>query len=146
MRRMSLIEDVLWFQVSGTQWMVPSWPTRTRWPATSRTTYSRVSGHCGVPSHPASRSEAVVWHWFKLIREKVIHQGTHCTGKTGNMTQNIPCHWKHREFGNFAKTQGILFAQVDSLILKVKDIAIFAVKISIFIQKLDRSAKSVLCM
>ena len=33
---------------------------------------------------------------------------------------------KHREFGNFAKTQGILFAQVvNSLIQKVKDIAIF---------------------
>ena len=34
---------------------------------------------------------------------------------------------------NFAKTQGILFAQVvNSLMLKVKDIAIFASKISIF--------------
>ena len=40
---------------------------------------------------------------------------------------------KHREFGNFAKTQGILFAQVvNSLILKVKDTAIFAANISIF--------------
>ena len=40
-----------------------------------------------------------------------------------------------------AKTQGILIAQlVNSLILKVKDIVIFAVKISIFSQKLDRSA------
>ena len=39
---------------------------------------------------------------------------------------------KHREFGNFAKTQGILFAQVvNSLILKVKAIAIFAAKMSI---------------
>ena len=38
-----------------------------------------------------------------------------------------------REFGNFAKTQGILFAQVvNSLIIKVKDIAIFATKIPIF--------------
>ena len=34
---------------------------------------------------------------------------------------------KHREFGNFAKTQGILFGQVvNFLILKVKDIATFA--------------------
>ena len=59
------------------------------------------------------------------------------------------CQGKHREFGNFAKTQGILFAQVvlvNSLILKVKDIAVFATKISIFYQKPDRSAKSVLCM
>ena len=46
-----------------------------------------------------------------------------------------------REFGNFAKTHGILFAQVvDFLILKVKDIVTFGAKISIFPQKLDRSA------
>ena len=36
---------------------------------------------------------------------------------------------KHREFGYFAKTQGILFAQVlDSLILKIRDIVILAAK------------------
>ena len=35
---------------------------------------------------------------------------------------------------------------VNALILKVKDIVIFAAKISIFFQKLDRFAKSVLCM
>ena len=36
---------------------------------------------------------------------------------------------KHREFGNFAKTQEIWFAQVvNSLILKVQDISIFAAK------------------
>ena len=41
-----------------------------------------------------------------------------------------PCQGKHREFGNFAKTQGSLFGQVvNSLILKVKDISIFAAKI-----------------
>ena len=43
------------------------------------------------------------------------------------------CQGKLREFGTFAKTRelpGILFAQVvNSLILKVKDITIFAVKI-----------------
>ena len=45
--------------------------------------------------------------------------------------QKNPCQGKHREYGNFAKTQGILFPQVvNSLILKVKDIAIFAAKIS----------------
>ena len=45
---------------------------------------------------------------------------------------------KHREFcQKTGKTKGILLAQVvNALILKVKDIAIFA----------DRSAKSVLCM
>ena len=53
-------------------------------------------------------------------------------------TQGI---WKFCQ--NTGKTQGILFAQVvNSLMPKVKDIA----KISIFSQKLDRSAKSVLCM
>ena len=50
------------------------------------------------------------------------------------MTKKILCQGKHREFGNFAKTQGIWFAQVvNSLILTVKDIAIFAAKISIFL-------------
>ena len=49
------------------------------------------------------------------------------------MAKKNPCQGKHREFGNFAKTQGIWFAQVvNSLILKVKDTAIFATKISIF--------------
>ena len=49
------------------------------------------------------------------------------------MDQKNPCQGKRREFGNFAKTQGILFAQVvNSLILKVEDIAIFAAKKSIF--------------
>ena len=38
---------------------------------------------------------------------------------------------KHREFGNFAKTRGIWFAQVEnSLILKVKDLSKFAAKIT----------------
>ena len=67
-------------------------------------------------------------------------------GKQGKW-QNKFRQGKHREFGNFVKTQGILFAQVvNSLMPKVKYIAIFAVKISILSQKLDRSAKSVLCM
>ena len=63
------------------------------------------------------------------------------------MAKKNPCQGKHREFGDFAKTQGIWFAQVvNSLMPKVKDIAIFVAKISIFFQKLDRFAKSVLCM
>ena len=42
-----------------------------------------------------------------------------------NSHKKNPCQRKHREFGNFAKTQGIWFAQVvNSLILKVKDISI----------------------
>ena len=49
--------------------------------------------------------------------------------KQGKWSQKIPV----REFGNFAKTQGIWFAHVvNSLILKVKDISIFAVKIPFF--------------
>ena len=75
-------------------------------------------------------------------------QGTHSTGKTA---QNIPTQAKHREFGNFVKTQGILFAQgVNALMLKVQDVAIFATTffftVFVFFQKQDRSTKSVLCM
>ena len=55
---------------------------------------------------------------------KKHRQGTHCTGKTGKMVPKNPV----RE--NTPKTQGIWFAQfVNSLILKVKDISIFAGKI-----------------
>ena len=51
-------------------------------------------------------------------------------GKQGKWFLKNPCQGKHREFGNFAKTQGIWFALVvNSLILKVKDILIFAAKI-----------------
>ena len=54
------------------------------------------------------------------------NQGTHWTGKTGKMATTKFCQGKHRKFGNFAKTQGVWFAQlVNSLILKVKDISIF---------------------
>ena len=64
-----------------------------------------------------------------------------------NGQKRNPCQGKHREFGHFAKTQGIWFApDVDSLILEAKDISIFAAKISNFFLKLDKSAKSVLCM
>ena len=48
---------------------------------------------------------------------------------------------------NTGKTQGIWFAQVvNSLILKVKDISIFAARISNFVSNLDKSAKSFLCI
>ena len=50
------------------------------------------------------------------------------------LEQKNPRQGEHREFGNVAKvkkTQGILYAQdVNSLILKIKDIAIFAAKYS----------------
>ena len=63
------------------------------------------------------------------------------------MAKRNPCQEKHRKYGNVAKTQGIWFAQVvNPLILKVKDISIFAAKISIFFFKLDKTGKSVLCM
>ena len=56
-------------------------------------------------------------------------------------TGNLEILPKHKE------NTGIWFAQVvNSLVLKVRDIAIFAAKISILFQKLDRSANSVLCM
>ena len=55
--------------------------------------------------------------------------------KQGKWSKN-PCQGEHREFGNFAKTQGIWF--VHSLILKVKYISIFAAKTFFF--KLDKSA------
>ena len=75
-------------------------------------------------------------------------QDTHGTGK---MAKKVPCQCqgKHREFGNFVKTQGILsrtgktqgilLAQVVNVpVLKVKDIAMVAAKKIHF--------KSVLCM
>ena len=49
-------------------------------------------------------------------------------GKTGKMAKKIPCQGKLREFGSFCQNTGNLV--VNSLILKVKDILKFAVKIS----------------
>ena len=46
-------------------------------------------------------------------------QGPHCTWKTRKRAGGNACQGKHRKFGNFAKTQGIWFAQVvHFLILK----------------------------
>ena len=85
----------------------------------------RLSHLPGTPGHQAVQGLAC------------YRQGSHCTGKT----QGIWKFW-NLEFG---KTQGIWFAQVvNSLILKVKDILIFAANFFFF--KLDKSAKSVLCM
>ena len=80
------------------------------------------------------------------IDECIFTQGTHGTAKTGKMAKRNPCQGKHREFGNFAKTQGIGFGQVvNSLILKVKIFRYFPRKFPFFL-KLDKSAKSVLCI
>ena len=67
---------------------------------------------------------------------------------TGNLEILSKPQGKHRGFDlNTGKTQGILLSQVVTVhILKVKDIAIVAARKSFFFQKLDRSAKSVLCM
>ena len=71
-------------------------------------------------------------------------------GKQGKWRKKNPFQGKHREFGNFVKTQekhrefcqntgktqGILLAQVvNALILKVKDIAIFAAKKKCFFSR-----------
>ena len=58
--------------------------------------------------------------------EICIYRVPTAQGKQGKWPNKIPCQGKHREFGNFAKTQ-----VVNSLILKVKHILIFATKISI---------------
>ena len=73
------------------------------------------------------------------------HRENRENGKKKSLSWKRQGIWKFCQ--NTGKTQGILLAQVvSSLILKVKDIAIFATKISIISQKLDRSANSVLCM
>ena len=66
-----------------------------------------------------------------------------------NFQRNVRqfCQGKHREFENFTKKKGIWFAQVvNTLILKVKDISIFAAKISPKKLMLDKSAKLVWSM
>ena len=57
------------------------------------------------------------------------------------------CQGEYSQFGNYTKTPGIWFAQVvNSLILKLKDIAMFAAKIPKTFLGLNKSATSVLCM
>ena len=52
--------------------------------------------------------------------------------------QNIPGQGKHREFGNFAKTQEIVFAQViNFLVLKYLDIVIFVAKLLEFFKSVS---------
>ena len=42
-----------------------------------------------------------------------------CLGKQGKWSKKNPCQGKHGEFGNFAKTQGIRFAQVVNMSRKL---------------------------
>ena len=61
----------------------------------------------------------------------IVSQGTQCTGKTGKMTPTNPCQGKHRQFGNLLLNDICSYAQVvNSRILKIEDIAIFATKLS----------------
>ena len=77
----------------------------------------------------------------------MLIQGTHCTQKTGKMTPKKSLSEKTLEISEVLPNHGIWFAQVvNTLILKVTDFSIFASKISKFLLKLDKSAKSVLCM
>ena len=77
---------------------------------------------------------------MKLKAGRMVVPGYPLQRENSEMAKKNPWQGKHRAFGNVAKTQGILFAQVvNSLILKVKDVVIFAVKISIFSQKLEMS-------
>ena len=89
-------------------------------------TWAIVSKH-GATAHLPPCTYTVV---RKLLLPPYPHvnnsSGPHCIGK---MAKNKnPCQGKHREFGNFAKTQRILFGQVvNSLNLKVKEITIFQI-------------------
>ena len=89
---------------------------------------------------------------------KIQVQGTHGTGKTGKMAQKIPCQGKHRELGSFVKTQGKhrIFQNTGNFVSSSCKCSDSKSKGRCDIcrkkkkkkksQKLDRSAKSVLCM
>ena len=65
----------------------------------------------------------------------------HRENRENGQKKSLSYQGKHREFGNFGKTQGIWFAQVvNTLILKVKYISVFGAKISTICFKLDKSA------
>ena len=82
-----------------------------------------------------------------MLRDGRGYTGSPLHRENRETAKEIPGQGKHREYRNLAKTQGIWFTQLlNFLILNVKDISIFAVKISKFCLKLDKSAKSVLYM
>ena len=64
--------------------------------------------------------EIYIYYTCKIIQE--YYRVPTAQGKREKWPPKIPGQGKHREFGNFAKTAGILFARVvNSLILKLKD-------------------------
>ena len=70
------------------------------------------------------------------------HRENRENGQNKSLSGKTQGIWKFCQ--NTGKIQGIWFAQVvNSLILMVKDISVFAAKISIFSEDLD---KAVLCM
>ena len=89
-----------------------------------------------IAKHADQREE-----WIQLLRAREsrlllmsLKGVPTAQGKQGKWKKKtIPCQGKHRKYRNFVQAQGVLFAQVvHSLILKVKDIVIFAAKISSF--------------
>ena len=105
-----------------------------------------------------SQQTSIEVTWTFIPEIFLMLQGTHGTGKTGKMAKKYPCQGKHREFGNFVKTQGknrefgLNTGNFVSSSCKCSDSKSKAYcyschkKILFFFQKLDRSAKSVLCM
>ena len=68
-------------------------------------------------------------------------------GKQGKWPQKKSLSGKTHGICKFCQTQGFFFAQVvNSLILKAKDIFVFAAKNFQILSKLDKSAKSILCV
>ena len=60
------------------------------------------------------------------VEDEEPYQGPHCTGKMVKKNPYGGGGGGHREFGNFAQTQGISFGHpVNFLILKIQDLAIF---------------------
>ena len=87
----------------------------------------------GSPTTTASECGLPLFFEPAIARFTLIDRVPTAQENQGNWLQKIPCLGKHGGFGGFAKTQGILFAQVvNSLIPKVKDISKSAVKMSIF--------------
>ena len=121
----------------------------------------RGGGVCGAGTHLNSQSKRFLVE-LQILNLRRKGRGTpclvlsvHCFGMTKFFilkyrNTGYPLHRENRENGKKSlsgTTQGALFAQVvDSLFLMVMNIAILPAKISIFFQKLDMSAKSVLCM
>ena len=91
-----------------------------------------------------SPSDIRKWH-TKYNTGYPLHRENRESGQKYSLSGKTQGIWKFCQ--NTGKTQGIWFAQVvSSLISQVKDILKFAAIISQKMLKLDKSAKSVLCM